>query len=297
MSDERDYHSQVLSLLEAGLPFVAVTMLDAIGSAPQNPGARMLVTEQGLHWGTVGGGKIEMACLARARELLSEADAPTTQFVEWNLQREIGMTCGGVVRMYFELYVQQTWRIAVFGAGHVAQALVPVLSTLKCQLKCFDAREDWTRRFAPAPNLSVTALPQPKDAVAGLARDTFIVSMTMGHAHDLPILTEALRIKAEDPDAFPFIGVLGSPSKAGIIRKDLSKLGFSQELIDFVACPLGLPFGNNEPAEMAISIAGLLLQARDARMGGGKWAKPGYRLRSRGRQPDGAQAASADSQP
>ncbi|PKL74237.1 MAG: xanthine dehydrogenase accessory protein XdhC [Candidatus Melainabacteria bacterium HGW-Melainabacteria-1] len=286
MSDEREYHSQVLALIEAGRPFVVVTLLDAIGSAPQNPGARMLVTELGLgatpgpHWGTVGGGKIEMACLARAKEMLSGTE-PAQHFVEWNLQRDIGMTCGGVVRMYFELYVQQAWRIAVFGAGHVAQALVPVLSSLKCRLWCIDARPEWVERLPAFANLTALHSAVPADEVAKLPRDSFIVSMTMGHAHDLPILAEALRIKAEDPQAFPFIGVIGSPSKAGVIRRDLAKRGFDKDQQQQIVCPLGLPVGSNDPAEMAISIAGQLLQERDRLLGGGKWARPGYQRSNR----------------
>ncbi|MEZ0372237.1 MAG: XdhC family protein [Candidatus Sericytochromatia bacterium] len=277
MSDERDYHQRVLALLEAQTPFVAVTLLDAIGSAPQYPGAHMLVTGQGLDWGTIGGGKIEMACLARAKELLAGGEQPRTQYLEWNLQRDIGMTCGGVVRLYFELYIQQAWRIAVFGAGHVAQALIPVLGSLKCRLWCIDSRPEWIARLPEMPNLTVQCLPQPAEALAGLARDTFIVSMTMGHAHDLPILTEALKIKREEPQAFPFIGVIGSPSKAGIIRRDLAKGGFSKAEQAQILCPLGLPIGSNEPAEMAISISGQLLQARDQLRGGGKWSQPGYK--------------------
>ena len=301
MSDEREYHQRVLELLEAAKPFVSVTMLDAIGSAPQNPGARMLVDESGRLWGTIGGGKIEMACLERARQMLTGATttesapsgstngsrsgppiSPTSgQYVEWNLQRDIGMTCGGVVRLYFEVYVQQAWRIAVFGAGHVAQALIPLLSSLKCRLWCIDTRPEWLAKLPQAANLTALHAPVPAQAVAQLPADTFLVSMTMGHAHDVPILAAALERQAAEPGAFPFIGVIGSPSKAGIIRRDLDKLGFSRAQQEAVVCPLGLPIGSNDPAEMAISISGQLLEVRDALKGGGKWSKPAYRPRSR----------------
>lgn len=276
MSDERDYHARVLSLLEAETPFVAVTMVDAIGSAPQIPGARMLVTESGRDWGTVGGGKIETHCIAEAQKLLSSPTGSETCYYEWNLQTDIGMTCGGVVRMYFEVYLQKTWRIAVFGAGHVAQALVPLLSTLRCRLWCIDSRPEWLDKLPTAPNLSIIQAPTPAEFVASLPTDTFIVSMTMGHAHDVPILAQALKVRQSQPDAFPFIGVIGSPSKAGVIRRDLDKMGFTKDLQQAVVCPIGLALGNNEPAEIAVSITAQLLQERD-RLLGGKWDKPGYR--------------------
>ena len=46
--------------------------------------------------------------------------------VDWNLQRDIGMTCGGLVKLFFEVYNRNDWHVVVFGAGHVAQALVKV---------------------------------------------------------------------------------------------------------------------------------------------------------------------------
>ena len=49
-------HTQ--ELLDSGTPFVAVTLVDAKGSTPQDPGSRMLVTESGRQWGTVGGGRV-----------------------------------------------------------------------------------------------------------------------------------------------------------------------------------------------------------------------------------------------
>ncbi len=286
MSDERDFHKHVLELLEAETPFVAVTLIDAIGSAPQIPGARMLVTPQGLNWGTVGGGKIETRCITEAQSLLKEQTGSITRYQEWNLQTDIGMTCGGIVRMYFEVYLQKTWRIAVYGAGHVAQSLVPLLSSLRCQLWCIDSRPDWLEKLSPAPNLTIQHAPIPAASVASLPRDTFIVSMTMGHAHDVPILEQVLKIKAQEPEAFPFVGVIGSPSKAGVIRRDLAKMGFNKEQQQTVVCPIGLPLGNNEPAEIAVSITAQLLQERDRRLGG-KWDKPAYRhAQKRGEKTD-----------
>ena len=59
--------------------------------------------------------------------MLSQPDAAhPTVLIEWNLQRDVGMTCGGAVQLLLECYNLRRWHIVVFGAGHVAQALTRV---------------------------------------------------------------------------------------------------------------------------------------------------------------------------
>ena len=58
------FFDHLQQLLADGTPCVAVTVVDAVGSVPQDQGARMLVTEAGLHHGTVGGGKVEIRRIA-----------------------------------------------------------------------------------------------------------------------------------------------------------------------------------------------------------------------------------------
>lgn len=274
-----------MALSQSQQPFVAVTLVDVVGSAPQNQGARMLVTAQGLHWGTVGGGKIEARALQEAQALLRDSRGSSHHFYEWNLQRDIGMTCGGVGKFYFEVHGgARDWSIAVFGAGHVAQALVPLLASLNCQLWVCDSRSEWLERLSaggriPADrSLNLQQREEPASLVAELPRHSFMVSMTMGHAHDVPILAQALRLRREDPQAFPFMGVIGSPAKAGAIRKDLRQQGFSSEELTTLVCPVGLPLGSNAPAEIAISITAQLLQERDRIFETHqKWERPAYK--------------------
>ena len=52
-------YEQVVLLENEGVPFVLVTLVEAIGSTPQDASAKMIVTAAGLYSGTVGGGKVE----------------------------------------------------------------------------------------------------------------------------------------------------------------------------------------------------------------------------------------------
>src|SRR3954453_13228542 len=55
-------------LMAAETPLVAVTVVDTMGSAPQDRGAKMIVTAEGLRFGTVGGGKVETKAIAEAQQ-------------------------------------------------------------------------------------------------------------------------------------------------------------------------------------------------------------------------------------
>jgi len=104
MPAPRGFVERLAELSQLGQPFVSVTMVEAIGSTPQDAGSKMLVTEAGLSSGTVGGGKVENRAIEHAKQMLAQsgADAVANQLVEWNLQRDVGMTCGGVVKLFFE---------------------------------------------------------------------------------------------------------------------------------------------------------------------------------------------------
>ena len=97
-------HEQLNELLFSNTPFVMATLVDVIGSSPQDIGSKMLVTKDGLHGGTVGGGKVEFKAINEAKALL-ESQYPTKSFVEWNLKNDVGMSCGGIVRLYFEAFI------------------------------------------------------------------------------------------------------------------------------------------------------------------------------------------------
>jgi xanthine dehydrogenase accessory factor len=252
------FYEQLVALENGGVSFVLVTLVDAIGSTPQDAAAKMLVTDQGIACGTVGGGKVEAAALRLASEILAKGESKP-RFVNWTLKGDVGMTCGGSVKFYFEPHpASGPWNIAVFGAGHVAQALVPVLVPLPCRITCVDTRPEWLGRLQSADNLHVVHSEAPADLVPALAEDAFLVVMTMGHATDRPILRRALMERN-----FPFIGVIGSDSKAEILRRELLADGVPPDLASRFRCPIGLDFGTNHPHEIALSIAAQLLTERD----------------------------------
>ena len=259
--DIHRHWQRVSELLRSSTPFATVTMVDMRGSAPQIQGAKAVVTAEGMVEGTVGGGKVEARAIGHAMEMLAADDGRGCQLVTWNLQTDIGMTCGGEVKFFFELFLCNDWKISLFGAGHIAQSLVPILLGMNCRVTWLDQREDWLSKAQEHPKLTKVCSEDLSDQVKRLDPKSFFVLMTQGHGTDLPVLAEVLR--TIEP---PYVGVLGSLQKAKVLRRDLKEMDIPDEKIDSFFCPMGLPIGNNTPPEIAISVASQLIQERD-RMG------------------------------
>jgi xanthine dehydrogenase accessory factor len=255
---------RLAELAASGAPFVSVTLVDAVGSTPQDAGSKMLVTTAGLDMGTVGGGRVEAKAIDEALAMLvtSPGAAPlhATKLVEWNLKRDVGMTCGGAVKLYFEAYNHAQWQIVIFGAGHVASAVIQCLAPLDCRITCIDQRQEWLARLPSSPRIAKVRTGDPPAQVEHLPDDAFVLCMTMGHRTDRPIL-EAIFSQQR---TFPYLGVIGSKAKRAVLRRELRAAGVPAEVADNFECPIGLPLGSNAPGEIAISVSAQLLQRRDA---------------------------------
>lgn len=252
-------HAEALS--QSHEDFITVTWVRSEGHAPQDIGAKAIVTRRGLHWGTVGGGKVEGRAITFSQELLTSPDETTSPLLlRWDLQKDIGMSCGGAVTMLFERFLARPWSVVVFGAGHVGQALVRSLALLDCHVTCVDTRREWLDRLPPAQAGSFAI--HELDNMAQFARDlpesTYCVLVTKGHDTDVPILRELLK-----KSKLPYLGVIGSKVKGRILRADMMREGFSREDASRFHCPLGLAMGTHQPAEIAVSIVAQLLMTKN----------------------------------
>lgn len=249
---------EYLKLRQLRVPMVTVTLVDLRGSVPQNIGARMIVGRDSVVFGTVGGGKLELGCIETARQIL-EGSNVNSRTVTWNLQTELGMSCGGEVTLFFERFEPaEIWNLAIFGAGHVAQALIPILLKLDCDLTVIDPRAEWLAKL-PEENHRFRKIQshQMEAELDRLPPDSFVMSVTMGHRFDFPILQRAL-----NEFRFPYLGVIGSRAKRAKLERELRESGYQGEMNFF--CPLGEDFGSNSPIEIALSISAQVLKLRDS---------------------------------
>ncbi len=217
----------------------------------------MVVSANGLH-GTIGGGRLEHECVLAARSLLEgNNDGPVLR--EYPLGPALGQCCGGHVRVLLEPVLPPAWQIALFGAGHVGQALTKLLADLPCRVRWIDGRSDAFPASLPL-NVVPTQAEQPEAEVTKLPDGASALVMTHDHALDYRIVSACLARKD-----MRFVGLIGSATKAARFRSRLARDGFAGGTIARLVCPIGLPeTGGKLPAEIAISVAAQLLQIRDA---------------------------------
>ncbi len=148
-------------------------------------------------------------------------------------------------------------RAIICGAGHVGAALAPVLAGIGFDVLVFDERPGLARaELVPAAAEVVCAPFAELSARVGITPRDYVVSCTPQHGSDLAVVRQALAARAR------FVGCLGSAKKAAFIRGRLAERGLSEEDIARLRMPVGIPLGDETPAEIAISIAAEIITVR-----------------------------------
>ena len=241
-----------------GEPSVIVTVVRDQGSTPREAGTKMLVRAESIG-GTIGGGHLEYCAMTIAREMLSEK-ARDLRVRRFNLGPALGQCCGGVTHILFEPVGDIAMTVAVFGAGHVARALVPLLATLSCKVHWIDSRAQEFPTVVPE-RVEIVVEEEPVDRVKAMPAGAYYLVMTHSHALDFELLTAILARR----DA-GYVGVIGSKTKRATFAKRLEHRLFTSEVIDSFHCPIGLPDVTGKlPAEIAISVAAQLVAHYQAR--------------------------------
>jgi len=103
MANLTDMLDEAKRRTESGERVAMATIVRTRGSTPRNVGARMLVFEDGLFMGTVGGGCGESDVLHASIDAIESGD-PTLLLVDLTADEaeESGDVCGGVMDVFIE---------------------------------------------------------------------------------------------------------------------------------------------------------------------------------------------------
>ncbi|MGN0775659.1 MAG: XdhC family protein [Candidatus Ventricola sp.] len=162
------------------------------------------------------------------------------------------------------LYVEQicdSGRVYVFGGGHVAQELVPMLAHVGFRCIVMDDRPEFASPalFPTAERVILGDFHRISDYLQIGGQD-YVCVMTRGHASDTVVQAQVLRRRP------CYCGVIGSKRKAAGVRLALKEeYGLTEEELDRVTTPIGLDILAETPEEIAVSITAQMIAHRAMR--------------------------------
>ena len=163
----------------------------------------------------------------------------------------------------FAEQINSSGKVYIFGGGHVAQELVPVLAHVGFRCVVMDDREEFTKKeLFPGAEEVICGDLQNIGGYLTIGNDDYVCVMTRGHAYDTVVQAQVLKCRPT------YCGVIGSAFKAAGVRKTLKEeYGLSDDELDLVTTPIGLNIKGETPAEIAISIAAQMILHRAERNG------------------------------
>ncbi|MCX6340236.1 MAG: XdhC/CoxI family protein [Candidatus Aureabacteria bacterium] len=238
---------------EEGIPCAALTIIEAEGPTPRGVGSKMVVNNRGDSAGSIGGGPVEHISLDEARKAFKDNKCRTLKFSlkgdEWQVTKDkkIKAICGGTLSVFIEPIMPRE-EVVIFGAGHIGEKLAKLCAILNLPCRVYDNRKEYltAERFPDAKELICGEYRALAEKVV-LTPMSYCVVLTHGHAHD----EECLELLLQNRD-IPYIGMIGSPEKVGILVKNIRSRG---TVVDGrLYSPVGLKIGRNLPEEIALSI-------------------------------------------
>ena len=267
----------VLDMLERGQSVAMASVIEASGSVPGKPGARMAVTEGGARFGTVGGAGLEMKIENALRGMLNGGRAEVRQkggkvetFVLYKDAKEQEATpldslCGGRVTVSMEV-MEPVPHVLIAGGGHVGRSVALVCDTLGWSHSVFDVREEYANEVVypyadELHSISVDEFLKDEDSES-LARFSDILLLGHDWSVDQDLLLGLL--EKSDDSGCPRIGAIGSKVKWKAFREAAISQGILEAIVDSVRCPIGLEIGAESPEEIAVAVCAEIMALEKA---------------------------------
>ena len=303
-----DDHRTILRLLADGaadgIGGVLVTLTGIVGASSRGIGTQMAVLTDGRHAGSFSGGCIEAAVIAEAQVVLTAGCGRTVRFGSGSPYLDIRLPCGGGIDLLFtprpdaatllavlerlerraavQLEIRENavvlagqpagdgfvcryvpaLRLVALGHGEDLTALVRLAKAFGLPVEAFAPETD---RHAAAeagitPLVSRTALP-------ALTGDAWTAFVFLFHDHDWE---EHLLPHALAQEGF-YHGAVGSARTHRARLEDLRAAGVPQDALDRLRGGIGLIPATRDPATLALSILGELVQDYQACAGVPGW--------------------------
>jgi xanthine dehydrogenase accessory factor len=145
-------------------------------------------------------------------------------------------------------------RLAIFGAGHVGQAVARAFAPLPFHLDWLASRED-LRPEAGGTSATILSEDELEAAVDAAPEGTLLAIFTHSHDLDYRLTLAALR-----RGTFGYLGLIGSRTKRARFERRLRDDGITDAQLARLSCPIGITsLKSKEPAVIAVALAAELL--------------------------------------
>ena len=252
MPTDLELLSEAARLLQARTSVALCTVVEKKGSGPRDVGAKMLVSEDGKNFGTIGGGNVERAVVEESLRAIKEGKSKTVTFSLNKEQREgvvgTGMICGGELTVLADV-IEPTPRLVIVGAGHVALPLAKLASAVGFEIVVVDdERKLANKEQFPMAQIVIAGDYSQILTTFPIAQSDFVVIAHGEPEHDY-IALKNMVLKSP-----AYVGLLGSKTKAKLLTEKLHADGINAEQLRVLHAPIGLEIGAETPEEIGVSI-------------------------------------------
>ena len=258
--------------VEAGERVAIASVVQASGSVPGKPGARLAISSSGEKFGTIGGAGLELKVEKELQEILlrdlSDLRKEGGKVESFLLNRDgkgkeasaLDSLCGGQVKVAMEVITPRP-HILIAGGGHVGLSIAKVCDSLEWLYSVFDVREEYCnrQRYPNAEGNFCSSVEEflQKESSDSMTRFSDILLLSHDWSVDEEMLIGLLQLCKEGRR--PRIGAIGSKKKWSAFEKKAIENGVEKRLIDSVRCPIGLDIGADTPEEIAIAVCAEVL--------------------------------------
>lgn len=238
----------------AGIISALCTIVSTKGSTPLKTGAKMLITENGDFFGTIGGGQLEKAVMKDAKNIIILGE---TRLFEHNLLQQHGMCCGGIVQVLIET-IFPAEKLFIFGSGHVGRALAFFAKDLDFDVFVIDPREEELNKLDTKIENRLNFSYDQILSKIPFNQQSYIAVMTYDHQLDREIVAYCLKQK------HAYLGMIGSKRKVEITKKMfLSTEMYDEKEINQIDMPMGFDIRGKNPEEIAIGILAKIIEVKN----------------------------------
>ena len=262
MSRHKDLFQTIAQLESDEIPFAIASVFEVHGSSSGKVGDKAIFDETGKRIiGYIGGGCIENRVAATAKESLIDGLPKTIEIDLDSDEMGMGIPCGGYMSVIVEPQMLNK-TLLIRGMCGLTEILCEMASMLKFKV-IVQTSEEEKERYPSAAEIIVDNL-EIEDI--DFPVDYFILATH--HRNDDRVSLEALK------KGIPYVGVVASTKKTGIILEYLHKNGATEKELAHFFSPTGLELNAKTPEQIALSILSEMVMLENGGTGNQKKTTP-----------------------